>query len=120
MKCFVHSGQDAVGTCRTCHRGLCRDCAVAEPDFIACHGACAEQARRLEALVANNLQSYRTARGNFWLAPAFLAGFALIFLYFGLQRFETRLNIASVMGAAFLLFAGVLLYRNLRWARTLR
>ena len=120
MKCFVHSGQEAVGTCRTCHRGLCRDCAVAEPGFIACHGACAEQARRLEALVANNVQSYRTARGNWWLMPAFFALFAAIFLYFGFQRFDDHVNIATTMGIAFIVFAGVLLFRNLRWARTLR
>lgn len=120
MKCFVHSQVDAVGTCRTCHRGLCRDCAVAEPGFIACHGVCAEQARRLETLVANNLQSYRTARSNVWLAPAFFAMFALIFLYFGFVRFDGGLNIATAMGGAFLIYSGVLLFRNLRWARTLR
>src|SRR4249919_3607413 len=120
MKCFVHSQAEAVGTCRTCHRGLCRDCAVAEPGFIACHGACAEQARRLESLVANNLQSYRVARGNWWLAPAFFAMFALIFLYFGFARFGGGINIATTMGVAFFIFSGAILVRNLRWARTLR
>jgi hypothetical protein len=29
MKCFNHSTVDAVGVCKHCNKGLCRECAVA-------------------------------------------------------------------------------------------
>jgi hypothetical protein len=120
MKCFVHAQADAVATCRNCHRGLCRECAVAEPGFIACRGACTEQARRMESLVANRLRSHHASHGNGWLAPAFFTTIAVILLYFGVQRFDERFNIATALGAAFLVYAGALFYRIRLWARVQR
>ncbi|MBP7275989.1 MAG: hypothetical protein KBA51_07280, partial [Kiritimatiellae bacterium] len=28
MKCFNHEDRDAVGTCKSCGKGVCRECAV--------------------------------------------------------------------------------------------
>jgi hypothetical protein len=40
MKCFLHRDVDAVGTCRSCGRGLCPSCVALAGNKLACHGAC--------------------------------------------------------------------------------
>jgi len=56
MECFEHAGLPAVGTCRSCFKGVCRSCAVDLGRGLACAGRCEEPAR---ALIASLEQSLR-------------------------------------------------------------
>jgi hypothetical protein len=40
VKCFYHNNADAVGSCRSCSRGLCAACAVEFDKGLACPDRC--------------------------------------------------------------------------------
>ena len=45
MRCFVHGNTDAVGSCRSCGRGLCHECAVDIDKSLACRDRCESDVR---------------------------------------------------------------------------
>lgn len=55
MRCFYHQGTDAVGTCKSCGKGLCVECAVDLGKGLACRGRCEESARAIIQLVDRNI-----------------------------------------------------------------
>ena len=56
MRCFYHPQADAVGTCKHCHRGLCRDCASEREGGLACRGRCEGAVDAVNALIRRNVQ----------------------------------------------------------------
>lgn len=56
VECFYHEGRAAVGSCRSCFRGLCRVCGVDLDRALACRGRCEEPVR---ALLSSLEQSVR-------------------------------------------------------------
>lgn len=56
MECFYHAGASAVGSCRACLKGLCRQCAVELEGGLACPDRCEPLVR---AVVAGLHQSVR-------------------------------------------------------------
>jgi hypothetical protein len=73
MKCFHHTGTDAVAVCASCGHGVCAQCIQSPPGSrVACSAGCAKElARRDETLVqistaAHELlqQSHRNARAS--------------------------------------------------------
>ena len=50
MECFAHAGTAAVGTCRSCGKGICRDCARDLGFALACSERCATSASEIEDL----------------------------------------------------------------------
>ena len=40
MRCFNHPAVDAIGTCKHCSRGLCKDCIAEVHGLVACKGRC--------------------------------------------------------------------------------
>ena len=56
MKCFYHPETDAVGTCKNCHRGICRGCAAERSEGIACKGRCEAAVEAVSALIHHNVQ----------------------------------------------------------------
>ena len=57
MKCFRHTGVDAVGLCMVCGKGLCPQCGVELSRSLTCAGQCAELAQR-------HLAEYEASRGK--------------------------------------------------------
>lgn len=47
MKCAYHPERDAIGSCLSCQRGLCSECAVDMDRGLACKGRCEPEVRRL-------------------------------------------------------------------------
>lgn len=45
MNCFYHPTAVAVGTCKSCNKGLCRECAVDLGKGLACKGRCEEDVK---------------------------------------------------------------------------
>lgn len=54
MECFYHPAVVAVGTCKSCHRGICRECVSEVRDGIACTDRCERGADSLGRLTRQN------------------------------------------------------------------
>lgn len=86
MECFYHEGRPAVGSCRSCFRGLCRACAVELEAALACRDRCEQNAAAVVATVSQSVRFQnvssgllRSARG-LWLGLTFVAGAVGIFV----------------------------------------
>ncbi len=87
MRCFYHANLEAIGICKSCQRGLCRECAVEMDKGLACQGRCEEDVRRLIALIEQNIRHQPAA--NFVLTRMRRTRIAAAVFYF-------------VMGAGFI------------------
>jgi hypothetical protein len=56
MRCFYHQDKEAVGTCKSCGKGLCSECAVDVGKGLACRSRCEADARAIIQLVERNVQ----------------------------------------------------------------
>jgi hypothetical protein len=50
MKCFIHLSNDSVGICKSCHRGVCAECAADCEGRLACKGRCEEKVHSLNRI----------------------------------------------------------------------
>jgi len=119
MRCFYHQDKDAVGSCKSCGKGLCVECAVDLGKGLACRGRCEEDVRAVVELVDRNIKLQPTATrliqagGSARLAGSlfFLASGA-VFLIFGLTS-EREMTFVTILGVCFLAY-GVF---QLLWSR---
>jgi hypothetical protein len=56
VRCFYHQDKDAVGTCKSCGKGICIACAVDLGQGLACRSRCEEASRAIIALISRNIQ----------------------------------------------------------------
>ena len=56
MRCFYHEEKEAVGSCKSCGKGLCRECAVDLTKGLACRGHCEADAQAIIQLIDRNIQ----------------------------------------------------------------
>ena len=111
MKCFYHHDKDAVGTCRSCDKGLCPDCAVDLTEGLACRSRCEASVRSLiavrqESVAArksfeHSMNATRSMRRN---SAAFALLLGAVLLGFGLLQHQQAF---LILGPCFLAF-GVL------------
>jgi prefoldin subunit 5 len=47
MRCFYHEEKQAVGLCKSCGKGICKECAVDLTTALACRGHCEESVRSI-------------------------------------------------------------------------
>jgi hypothetical protein len=92
MRCFYHEDKEAVGSCKSCGRGLCRECAVEFPKGLACRGHCEADAQAVIQLVDRSIQlsttSSRTVqqgRGVRFGAGIFHIAIGVLFFFGGLK-----------------------------------
>ena len=112
MKCYYHQQQDAIGTCKSCQRGLCPDCAADFPQGLACRGKCGEDVQSVIQPVQNNLELSPTttsiiqaSRPGRVIAWGFLMIMGIVFCFWGI--YETMPFVAA-LGVVFQ-FLGVFL-----------
>jgi hypothetical protein len=55
MKCYCHLEEEAVGTCKSCGKGLCPACAVDLGKGLACRGWSEAEVTALIGLIEHNL-----------------------------------------------------------------
>jgi hypothetical protein len=79
MECYVHHGQTAVAICRTCGKGVCRDCAIEVPRGVACSENCRPIAESLAQLQLASIQTIGTLQANRYVQPIM----ALLFIVLG-------------------------------------
>jgi len=59
MKCFYHPDRDAVALCKSCNRGLCRDCGVEVPPGLACRARCEADVAALNLAIQRGRTIYQ-------------------------------------------------------------
>jgi len=122
MECFYHEGRPAVGSCRSCLKGICRGCLVDLGKGLACVGRCEQAVRDLLATLELSVR-YRgvsggmlNAAGNLWLGLAVIALLVGVFVTaWGLTLPVFRE--VSLLGVAFLTL-GLLTLRVARKVRS--
>jgi hypothetical protein len=55
MKCFYHPVSEAVGLCKHCSRGVCKDCAAERVGGLACRNIHESEVDRTSALIDRNI-----------------------------------------------------------------
>jgi len=56
MRCFYHHDKEAVGSCKSCAKGLCGECAVDLGKGLACRARCEDAAGAIIALIDRNIR----------------------------------------------------------------
>lgn len=56
MKCFYHDDRDAIGICKSCGRGLCRECCFEFRKGLACRGRCEDDAAAVASLIEQSVE----------------------------------------------------------------
>src|SRR5690242_15471145 len=75
MRCFYHQTKEAVGTCKSCGKGLCAECTVDLVKGLACRNQCEESVKAIIDLVDRNIQLCRNpAKAQLVVTPAIQRG----------------------------------------------
>lgn len=100
MRCFYHQEKEAVGSCKSCGKGLCVECAADLGKGLACRGRCEADVSAVNAYVDRNVATgggYRAGSALFLL----VAGAACI--AFGLTS-ERPIPLVTVLGGCFVAY----------------
>jgi hypothetical protein len=110
MECFYHEGATAVGSCRSCLRGLCRGCATELEGGLACAGRCESMVRSVVATIQQSVRYQgvsagllRSARG-LWIGLTAVAALVGLFVIAWGLSLPTYREIAA-LGIPFLVLA---------------
>jgi hypothetical protein len=95
MNCFYHREAVAIGTCKSCGKGLCFACAVELNKGLACKERCEKDAQAVIDLIENNVNRaalYReiadSAKRNRYLGASFYLLFSLLIFGFAAYRYS--------------------------------
>jgi hypothetical protein len=112
MRCYYHQDKEAVGGCKSCGKGLCRECAADLGKGLACRGRCEADVQAAIASVDRNVKlSETTSRliglgRSMWLSAAtFYLVLSVVFLGWGFPDFE-RYLLLHILGICFLIYGG--------------
>jgi hypothetical protein len=109
MKCFNHSEVDAIGVCKHCNKGLCRECAVEAAGSLSCRGACEQQVALVNRLTLQAGASYaKTSR-------AYLRStLVYVILVFAFRTDISLLRTLLIIMAVVFFLGGVFYFRSAR------
>src|SRR5262245_8963902 len=101
MKCFYHADAEAVGTCKHCHRGVCRACAAERDGGIACLNRCESAVDQVNALIRRNIEVGVKAMPLSLVALlVFLSAFCVM-IYLALREENPSVRLMYYLLAAF-------------------
>jgi len=103
MKCYNHPLNDAVGICKNCNKGLCKECIIEVENGIACKETCVEEVKLINSLINRNKKAYRHTACTFYRTGYIYGGLGLVFIFFGI--FEGPKYFLIVSGIIFILGA---------------
>ena len=118
MECFKHASIAAVGTCKSCGRAICRDCARDSGYAVTCSPECEKDAQEMHAMNTKDKRIYGLgdAKKTFPTAVLMWGLFAAMFGGFGIFTTIAKGRpdwFLLIFGAAFLLMA-VVSYRRIK------
>jgi hypothetical protein len=123
MHCFIHAKTEAIGLCRHCSKGLCRECCRHAETVIVCSENCAQKVNEVEEINERAKNIYGV--GQYASKRRFSLS---VILYFCMGVLFTSLGISDLIYYhaslsnydIFLVSLGVLflLFSFLAWKRT--
>ena len=123
MKCFNHEERDAIGTCKSCGKGICRECAVDMVKGLACRDRCEKAVSDLIALIDQNIHFspvgksvMGNVRQNTYVQASFLLTAGVVFFLTGLAT-DRLAELPGLLGIVFLLYGSYVLWRGMRLPR---
>jgi len=106
MRCYYHSGAEAVGICKHCARGVCSACAADVQGSVACRNRCEQEVADIIRLMAQSKRSFVRTAGIIRRNAAFYLACGLIFVAVGaLVDNSTVAWMSAPLGVAFLAMA---------------
>lgn len=84
MECFYHPATPAVGSCRSCLKGLCRACAAELDGGLACRGRCEAMVTAVVATLRQSARLQNVSGGLLRSAPGLWTGLTLVSGFVGL------------------------------------
>ncbi len=121
MKCFYDPTQDAIGTCKSCGKGLSADYLTDMAKGLACRGHCEEDVRSLILLIDQNIsgskatkQILKRSSATSYGSSGFTLLLGVVFLAFGYRRPE--IGFLFYLGLSFLIYGLWALFRAYRYA----
>ena len=84
MECFYHAGAPAVGSCRACLKGLCRQCAVELESGLACPSRCEPFVKALVLSLQQSMRFQNVSSGLFRSARGLWIGLGGVALFVGI------------------------------------
>lgn len=126
MKCFYDPAQDAVGTCKSCGKGLSPDYAVDLGKGLACKGRCEEDVRALIAMIDRSVSMQGTTerilrgsgRAGMMVSVMYLL-MGATFLFFGRYGRDEPVPFLMIMGGLFIVWSFLHFRRALGIQRTM-
>lgn len=116
MECYYHEDRSACGICKSCQRGICRDCASEVSNGIACKASCETQAAELDAMItfSKNMEEKSSLLINsVGIGTSELFNIVLGSLFFGFGLYEDK-EFIMYLGIAFLVFGALGIIRYFR------
>ena len=120
MKCFNHQSRDAVGTCKSCGKGLCPDCAVDMDRGLACRDRCEDEVSALIALIDQNIRYSPIGKNvmgnlktNAYVQASFLLTAGVVFLLTAVKMGMVA-EIPGLVGMGLIFYGCYAFWRGMR------
>ena len=104
MKCYNHPETDAVGTCKSCSKGICHNCLSDTGNGIACTANCVQELTELNQLIESNKKAHQNAAGNTLITAIIYATAGFVFIFLGLIG-EGKYDVMYIVGLTVLILA---------------
>ena len=114
MRCFNHPSIEAVGNCKSCHKGLCRGCVSDLGHGLACRGVHESEVELLNTIVSRSARIYSVTPKSLYIGPTFLAFMGLLFIGYSFAEGSNTFGLLFSMGAGFVVFSAALFLFNRR------
>jgi hypothetical protein len=125
MKCFYDPTQDAIGTCKSCGKGISSEYTVDLGKGLACKGRCEEDVRTLIGLIEHNISLrgasanlMRNASGTSLSTGLMNFVFGSAFIWFGARDRDDIDPFFITIGLIFVLWGAVTFRRSLAYRRS--
>ena len=105
MKCFCHSGYDAIAICKACGRGLCSGCVAEVGLSCSCRNRCEDDVGTLNDLVQRTKTSYQKTSATYYRIGAFTLLIGIIIMT---VRFTIAMGDKATEWGAILVLLGIL------------
>ena len=112
MKCFAHDKVDALAVCRSCGRGLCRDCIAEVGLSCSCKGGCEEVVATMNDLVVRGRTQFQKISSAQFRFGITFGMFGIILLALGGVSFANSENgyFLLACGAPLLILSVLMIY----------
>ncbi len=112
MNCFYHQNCTAIGLCKCCNKGLCKECAVDLEHGLACKGRHEERVESINSIIEKNAAMYKAAPRNSMITPIFYLFMGIVFAGFGYVSKSGVSGLPFVIGIGFIVFSLIVFVRT--------